>query len=178
MIVESINLLRSLLCQKKDVFQEQLFSSILISLYIKVSQNLLLRPTVYIKTTHHLEITSLGHSRQFFMYVEEQCDHWFINLLSICSLQAYWAWRLRRIFCMQRIRNFRKTFTKPFLPVPLLLRKDIFNHIKECKRRLLHSVFTTWFDTNSMISIINFPFVLANQKMLMEQSPWDVTSIV
>ena len=27
-----------------------------------------------------------------------------------------------------------------------------------------------------MISIINFPFVLANQKILMEQSPWDVTS--
>lgn len=139
---------------------------------------MLLRLTVFIKTIHHLEITSLGHSRQLFVYVEEQCDHWFPNLLSICSLQADWAWRLRRTFCMQRIRNFRKRFTKPFLPVPLLLRKYIFNHNKECKRRLLHSVFTTWFDTNSMISIINFPFVLANQKMSMEQRPWDVTSKV
>ena len=145
-------------------------------MFFRNSDFLLLRLTVFIETIHHLEITSLGHSRQFFVYVEEQCYHWFTNLLIICSLQAYWARRLRRIFCMQRIRNFRKTFTKPFLPVPLFLRKDIFNHIKECKRGLLHSVFTTWFDTNSMIFIINCSFVSANQKILIEQSPWDVTS--
>ena len=76
----------------------------------------------------------------------------------------------------ERIRKFRKIFTKLFSPVLLPLRKDLCSHIKDCKRELFHIVFTTWFDTKSMASIINFSFVLANQQMLMEGILRDATS--
>ena len=61
----------------------------------------------------------------------------------------------------ERIRKFRKIFTKLFSPVLLPLRKDLCSHIKDCKRELFHIVFTTWFDTKSMAYVIKFFFCVS-----------------